>query len=72
MWSDAGASAVTRSSYRVMSCGGGLRRGGGQEEEELVYAEHKTETVKRPDIHKERKSVFDKWTEKLKEFLDNA
>lgn len=43
-----------------------------QEEEELVYAEHKTETVKRPDIHKERKSVFDKWTEKLKEFLDNA
>ncbi|CAG2533917.1 cell division protein FtsA [Maribacter dokdonensis] len=43
-----------------------------QEEEELVYAEHRTETVKRPDIHKERKSVFDKWTEKLKEFLDNA
>lgn len=43
-----------------------------QEEEKLVYAEHKTETVKRPDIHKERKSVFDKWTEKLKEFLDNA
>jgi len=43
-----------------------------EQEEELVYAEHKTETVKRSDIHKERKSVFDKWTEKLKEFLDNA
>jgi cell division protein FtsA len=41
-------------------------------EEELVYAEHETETVARPTIHKERKSVFDKWSEKLKEFLDNA
>ena len=41
-------------------------------EEELVYAEHETETVARPTFHKERKSVFDKWSEKLKEFLDNA
>ncbi|SHK72492.1 cell division protein FtsA [Maribacter aquivivus] len=43
-----------------------------QEEEELVYAERETEAVARPNLHKERKSVFDKWSEKLKEFLDNA
>ncbi|MDO6473613.1 cell division protein FtsA [Maribacter sp. 1_MG-2023] len=43
-----------------------------QEEEELVYAERDTEAVARPNLHKERKSVFDKWSEKLKEFLDNA
>ncbi|APQ16559.1 cell division protein FtsA [Maribacter hydrothermalis] len=41
-------------------------------EEELVYADTETEAVTRPNIHKERKSVFDKWSEKLKEFLDNA
>ncbi|WP_430424303.1 cell division protein FtsA [Maribacter litoralis] len=43
-----------------------------EQEEELVYAERNAETVVRPSIHKERKSVFDKWSEKLKEFLDNA
>jgi len=43
-----------------------------EQEEELVYAERNAETVARPSIHKERKSVFDKWSEKLKEFLDNA
>ncbi|WP_291962352.1 cell division protein FtsA [Maribacter sp.] len=43
-----------------------------EEEEELVYAERDTEAVARPNLHKERKSVFDKWSEKLKEFLDNA
>jgi cell division protein FtsA len=43
-----------------------------QEEEELVYAERETEAIARPNLHKERKSVFDKWSEKLKEFLDNA
>jgi cell division protein FtsA len=43
-----------------------------QEEEELVYAEQDTEAVARPSMRKERKSVFDKWSEKLKEFLDNA
>ncbi|MEP2279319.1 MAG: cell division protein FtsA, partial [Maribacter sp.] len=42
------------------------------EEEELVYANQDTEAVARPNLHKERKSVFDKWSEKLKEFLDNA
>ncbi|TDS10940.1 cell division protein FtsA [Maribacter caenipelagi] len=43
-----------------------------EQEEELVYAERDTEAVARPNLHKERKSVFDKWSEKLKEFLDNA
>ncbi|MDO1512003.1 cell division protein FtsA [Maribacter confluentis] len=43
-----------------------------EKEEELVYAEGNQTVVNRPDVHKERKSVFDKWTEKLKEFLDNA
>ncbi|MDF4204900.1 cell division protein FtsA [Maribacter sp. SA7] len=43
-----------------------------EEEEELVYANQETEAVARPNLHKERKSVFDKWSEKLKEFLDNA
>ena len=43
-----------------------------EQEEELMYAENDTKVVARPDIHKERKSVFDKWSEKLKEFLDNA
>ena len=43
-----------------------------QEEEDLVYAENDGETVVRPSMQRERKSVFDKWSEKLKEFLDNA
>ncbi|WP_036156175.1 MULTISPECIES: cell division protein FtsA [Maribacter] len=43
-----------------------------EQEEELVYADRDTEAVARPNLHKERKSVFDKWSEKLKEFLDNA
>jgi len=43
-----------------------------EQEEELVYAESDTKAVARPTLHKERKSVFDKWSEKLKEFLDNA
>ncbi|MGO4920653.1 cell division protein FtsA [Maribacter spongiicola] len=43
-----------------------------EQEEELVYAERETEAIARPNLHKERKSVFDKWSEKLKEFLDNA
>ncbi|HDZ07062.1 hypothetical protein LCGC14_0473750 [marine sediment metagenome] len=43
-----------------------------QEVEDLVYADSDTKVVARPDLHKERKSVFDKWSEKLKEFLDNA
>ncbi|TLP80919.1 cell division protein FtsA [Maribacter sp. ACAM166] len=45
-----------------------------QEEEagELVYADRDTEAATQTRMHKERKSVFDKWSEKLKEFLDNA
>ncbi|MFD0864024.1 cell division protein FtsA [Sungkyunkwania multivorans] len=31
-----------------------------------------TETPARPEINKERKSIFEKWADKLKDFLDNA
>ncbi len=41
-------------------------------EEELVYAEQDGGIVTPNKTKKERKSVFDKWSEKLKEFLDNA
>ena len=40
-------------------------------EEEMVLESH-GETVSKGRIKKERKSVFDKWSEKLKDFLDNA
>ncbi len=42
------------------------------EEEELVMAGEESETIGYPLQKKERKSVFDKWSEKLKDFLDNA
>ncbi|WP_422350393.1 cell division protein FtsA [Flagellimonas sp.] len=38
-----------------------------EEEKVLVGQEHSGSTS-----HKERKSIFDKWSEKLKDFLDNA
>ncbi|MFK5972953.1 MAG: cell division protein FtsA [Flavobacteriaceae bacterium] len=41
-------------------------------EEELMYAEQNGDTATSNKAKKERKSVFDKWSEKLKEFLDNA
>lgn len=41
-------------------------------EEELMYAEQNGGIATPNKIKKERKSVFDKWSEKLKEFLDNA
>ena len=42
-----------------------------EEQEEMVMVDH-DQTASTP-IHKgERKSVFDKWSEKLKDFLDNA
>ena len=41
-----------------------------EEEKVLVGEEHGTTTGKA--IVKERKSIFDKWSEKLKDFLDNA
>ncbi len=43
-----------------------------ENEEEMAYAGHEPETVGGTRVKKERKSVFDKWSEKLKDFLDNA
>lgn len=42
-----------------------------EKEEEPVMAGYDDETMMDP-IKKERKSVFDRWSEKLKDFLDNA
>jgi cell division protein FtsA len=41
-------------------------------EGELVYAESGDTKISTNGERRERKSVFDKWSEKLKEFLDNA
>ena len=41
-------------------------------EEELVFAGQEVNMENTPKRTKERKSVFDKWSEKLKDFLDNA
>lgn len=43
-----------------------------QEDEELVFSEKEMETATQSRMLKDRKSVFDKWSERLKEFLDNA
>lgn len=43
-----------------------------EESEVLEYAESTVDVKRGEGIRKERKSVFDKWSEKLKEFLDNA
>lgn len=43
----------------------------GEDQEEMVYAEHEG-TGGEKKSSGERKSVFDKWSEKLKDFLDNA
>ncbi|WP_422083750.1 cell division protein FtsA [Ulvibacterium sp.] len=43
-----------------------------EHEEEMAFATHEQETVGGAKAKKERKSVFDKWSEKLKDFLDNA
>ncbi len=43
-----------------------------EEAEEMVYSEQEMKTATQNRLHKERKSVFDKWSERLKEFLDNA
>ena len=40
--------------------------------DEMVYAEHDEVRSKDKNSGGERKSVFDKWSEKLKDFLDNA
>ncbi|MBD0778521.1 cell division protein FtsA [Maribacter sp. ANRC-HE7] len=43
-----------------------------EEEEEMVLADHDEENANSKRQSRERKSVFDKWSEKLKDFLDNA
>ncbi|AYN66916.1 cell division protein FtsA [Euzebyella marina] len=44
-----------------------------KEEPELVMAGHEEEQIpQQAKVKKERKSVFDVWSEKLKDFLDNA
>jgi len=40
--------------------------------EEMVLAGHEGDSQALSKTRKERKSVFDKWSEKLKDFLDNA
>ncbi|MGS0526652.1 hypothetical protein ACU8V7_17280 [Zobellia nedashkovskayae] len=45
------------------------------DEGELVMAGHEEEEhqqLNSAKVQQERKSVFDKWSEKLKDFLDNA
>jgi cell division protein FtsA len=41
-------------------------------ESEPVLAGHEEERTASAGVKIERKSVFDKWSEKLKDFLDNA
>ena len=41
-------------------------------EAEPVLAGHDEERTAKTAVKRERKSVFDKWSEKLKDFLDNA
>ncbi len=48
-----------------------LRNNEGREQE-LVMADHDEILTNKGKQKKERKSVFDKWSEKLKDFLDNA
>ncbi|MBT8301186.1 MAG: cell division protein FtsA, partial [Maribacter sp.] len=40
--------------------------------EEMAYAEHDKGNMTSDNQRSERKTVFDKWSEKLKDFLDNA
>jgi cell division protein FtsA len=42
-------------------------------ESEVIYDEGNGQATKeQPKAIRERKSIFDKWSEKLKDFLDNA
>lgn len=43
-----------------------------EELEGVLVEEHAQASVSGNTMHKERKSIFDKWSEKLKDFLDNA
>jgi len=40
--------------------------------EEMAYADHEEVKTNASNRQRERKTVFDKWSEKLKDFLDNA
>ncbi|MBT8187585.1 MAG: cell division protein FtsA, partial [Croceitalea sp.] len=42
------------------------------EHEEVMTGQEQTQTANTVTVQKERKSIFDKWSEKLKDFLDNA
>jgi cell division protein FtsA len=48
------------------------RRNKDQEPEKEMVLEGHADAASRPTIKRPRKSVFDKWSEKLKDFLDNA
>ena len=43
-----------------------------EEEHEMAFMGHEDEAMTSTRTKNERKSVFDKWSEKLKDFLDNA
>ncbi|MCP4975448.1 MAG: cell division protein FtsA [Maribacter sp.] len=43
-----------------------------ENQEEMAYADHDENKMKVDNKKGERKTVFDKWSEKLKDFLDNA
>ncbi|MBT8305642.1 MAG: cell division protein FtsA [Maribacter sp.] len=43
-----------------------------EQQEEMAFAEHEENKMNANTQKGERKSVFDKWSEKLKDFLDNA
>jgi len=57
---------------KVKPAGGALDESAMQTEPELVLAGEESEMIGVKPPQKERKSVFDKWSEKLKDFLDNA
>ena len=42
------------------------------EQEEVLMGQETTSKVNAGMVRTERKSIFDKWSEKLKDFLDNA
>jgi cell division protein FtsA len=43
-----------------------------QKEEKVLVEQEHVGAEATLTSHKERKSIFDKWSEKLKDFLDNA
>jgi cell division protein FtsA len=49
-----------------------LEQGEVHEEEKVLVEHDHVEGKVNVSSHAERKSIFDKWSEKLKDFLDNA